>query len=67
MENLKLLPDVVAYNTLIDWCFEWQGSSDASKLIEEMSEKGVKTMQLLIIYWLSSFVRRGRWKKQVIL
>ncbi|RYR31207.1 hypothetical protein Ahy_B01g056001 isoform A [Arachis hypogaea] len=36
------MPDEVTYNTLIDGCFQWWGSVEAFKLVEEMKGKGVK-------------------------
>ncbi|RYR31248.1 hypothetical protein Ahy_B01g056040 [Arachis hypogaea] len=29
MESLRVMPDEVTYNTLIDECFQWRGSVEA--------------------------------------
>ncbi|KDP46161.1 hypothetical protein JCGZ_06672 [Jatropha curcas] len=42
MDNLKVFPDVVTYNTLINGCLECGSSSKAFGLIQEMEGKGVK-------------------------
>ncbi|QHO21101.1 Pentatricopeptide repeat-containing protein [Arachis hypogaea] len=43
MESLRVMPNEVTYNTLIDGCFQWRGCVESFKLVEEMKGKGVKT------------------------
>ncbi|KAJ6432807.1 hypothetical protein OIU84_019939 [Salix udensis] len=60
IESLKLSPDVVTYNTLINGCFEHGSSEEGFKLIDEMEGRGMKLNSVTYNVMVKWFVKKGK-------